>query len=310
VQGKKQPDLAELKMKDFSLSDMRLFAKAAQLGGLTPAADVLSVPKASATRQLQRLEATVGHLLLRRGSTRFALTEEGREFLAAAQHVLTILDDVMQSLSSGGGAVVGRLRLAVPHYYSRDLLALHLPEFMSAHPQLEVVVETGNDRADLFSDEADVAIRRGREGCDELVARHLTNEPMVLCAAPGYLAPRPPILGVPDLASHAFLVSEAEGRRKEIGLPTTEKTYRVNAESVFQSEDLELLLKLTLAAKGIGLLPLSLAKASLDIGALALVLPLMALRPQEINVVYLPSRRHSPKIKVFVDYVLNIFKTS
>ena len=91
-------------MKDFSLSDVRLFAKAAQLGGLTLAAEVLKVPKASASRQPQRLEATVGHLLLHRGATRFALTEEGREVLAAAQHALTSLDDVMLNLSSDGGA--------------------------------------------------------------------------------------------------------------------------------------------------------------------------------------------------------------
>jgi LysR family transcriptional regulator for bpeEF and oprC len=297
-------------MKDFSLSDVRLFTKAAQLGGLTPAADVLNVPKASASRQLQRLEATVGHLLLHRGSARFALTEEGREFLVAAQHVLTILDDVMLSLSSGGGTVAGRLRVAVPHYYGRELLAVHLPEFMSAYPQLEVMVETGNDRADLFRDEADVAIRRGREGCDEMVARHLKNEPMVLCAAPGYLAAHPAIEGVPDLASHAFLVSEAEGRKKEISLATTGKIHRVDAGSVFQTDDLELILKLTLAAKGIGMLPLSLAQLHIDSGVLALVLPLVKLKPQEVNLVYLPSRRHSPKIKVFVDYVLNIFKQS
>jgi LysR family transcriptional regulator for bpeEF and oprC len=297
-------------MKDFSLSDVRLFTKAAQLGGLTPAADVLNVPKASASRQLQRLEATVGHLLLHRGSARFALTEEGREFLVAAQHVLTILDDVMLSLSSGGGTVAGRLRVAVPHYYGRELLAVHLPEFMSAYPKLEVMVETGNDRADLFRDEADVAIRRGREGCDEMVARHLKSEPMVLCAAPSYLAPHPAIEDVPDLASHAFLVSEAEGRKKEISLATTGKIHRVDAGSVFQTDDLELILKLTLAAKGIGMLPLSLAQLHIDSGVLALVLPLVKLKPQEINLVYLPSRRHSPKIKVFVDYVLNIFKQS
>jgi hypothetical protein len=120
-------DLVEVEMKDFSLSDVRLFTKAAQLGGLTPAADVLNVPKASASRQLQRLEATVGHQLLHRGSTRFALTEEGREFLVAAQHVLTILDDVMLNLSSSGTAVTGRLRIAVPHYYGSELLMSHLP---------------------------------------------------------------------------------------------------------------------------------------------------------------------------------------
>ncbi|MDH6169252.1 LysR family transcriptional regulator for bpeEF and oprC [Variovorax boronicumulans] len=294
-------------MRDFSLSDVRLFTKAAQLGGLTSAADALNVPKASASRQLQRLEATVGHQLLHRGATRFALTEEGREFLVAAQHVLSILDDVMLSLSSGGGTVVGRLRVAVPHYYGRELLAGHLSEFMSAYPQLEVVVETGNDRADLFRDEADVAIRRGREGCDEMVARHLKNEPMVLCAAPAYLARHPAIEAVSDLASHAFLVSEAEGRKKEVSLPISGRPHRVNAGSVFQSDDLEMLLKLALSGRGIGLLPLSLAELHIDGGVLAQVLPLVKLNPQEINLVYLPSRRQSPKIKAFVDYVLHIF---
>jgi len=297
-------------MRDFSLSDVRLFTKAAQLGGLTPAADALSVPKASASRQLQRLEAMVGHQLLHRGSTRFALTEEGREFLVAAGQVLTILDDVMLSLSSGAGTLAGRLRVAAPHYYGRELLGVHLPDFMSAYPQLEVVVETGNDRADLFRDEADVAIRRGREGCDQMVARHLKNEPMVLCATSDYLAPRQAIESVSDLAPHAFLVSEVEGRKKEISLSVTGKTHRLNVESVFQSDDLELILKLTLAAKGIGLVPLSLARSHLDSGALSSVLPSLKLTPQEINLVYLPSRRHSPKIKTFVDYVLNIFKQS
>ncbi|KQU84749.1 LysR family transcriptional regulator [Variovorax sp. Root318D1] len=297
-------------MKDFSLSDVRLFTKAAQLGGLTPAADMLNVPKASASRQLQRLEATVGHQLLHRGSTRFALTEEGREFLVAAQHVLTILDDVMLNLSSGSGTVGGRLRVAVPHYYGRELLGAHLPDFMAAYPQLEVVVETGNDRADLYRDEADVAIRRGREGCDEMVARHLKNEPMVLCAAPDYLAAHPALGGVPDLASHAFLVTEGEGRKKEISLSTAGKIHRVRAGSVFQSDDLELILKLTIAAKGIGLVPLAMAQPHIDSGFLVSVLPAIKLKPQEINLVYLPSRRNSPKIKVFVDYVLNIFKLS
>jgi len=297
-------------MKDFSLSDVRLFTKAAQLGGLTPAADVLNVPKASASRQLQRLEATVGHMLLHRGSTRFALTEEGREFLIAAQHVLTILDDVMLNLSSESGTVGGRLRVAVPHYYGRELLGAHLPGFMAAYPQLEVVVETGNDQADLFRDEADVAIRRGREGCDEMVARHLKNEPMVLCAAPDYLAAHPALEGVPDLASHAFLVTEGEGRKKEISLSTAGKIHRVRAGSVFQSDDLELILKLTIAAKGIGLVPLAMAQPLIDSGFLVSVLPAIKLKPQEINLVYLPSRRNSPKIKVFVDYVLNIFKIS
>ena len=297
-------------MKDFSLSDVRLVTKAAQLGGLTPAADVLSVPKASASRQLQRLEATVGHQLLHRGSARFALTDEGREFLVAAQHVLTILDDVMLNLSSGDGVITGRLRIAVPHYYGRELLMSHLPDFMGAHPRLDVVVETGRDRVDLFRDETDVAIRRGREGCDELVARHLRNEPLMLCAAPSYLAPHPPVDSLAGLAPHTFLTADAEGRKREIHLATTEKMHRVRVESICQSDDLELILQLALSARGIALLPVSLAQPQVDAGLLVPVLPAVKLKPQEINLVYLPARRNPPKIKTFVDYMLGVFRAS
>ncbi|MGJ7502825.1 LysR family transcriptional regulator [Variovorax sp. ZT5P49] len=296
-------------MKDFSLSDVRLFTKAAQLGGLTPAAEALNVPKASASRQLQRLEATVGHLLLHRGAARFALTEEGREFLVAAQHVLTILDDVMLNLSSGGGAATGRLRIAVPHYYGRELLMSHLPAFMAANPRLEVTVETGKDRADLFRNEADVAIRCGREDCDELVARHLKQEPMMLCAAPAYLARFPAVESLPDLASHCFLTTDAEGRKREISLAAVEKTHRLRVESVFQSDDPEMILQLALSARGIALLPVSLAGPHIEGGMLAPVLPSLALKPQDIHLVYLPARRNAPKIKAFVDYLLDVFRS-
>ncbi|RSZ45955.1 MULTISPECIES: LysR family transcriptional regulator [unclassified Variovorax] len=297
-------------MKDFSLSDVRLFTKAAQLGGLTPAAEVLNVPKASASRQLQRLEATVGHLLLHRGATRFALTEEGREFLAAAQHALTILDDVMLNLSSEGGAVSGRLRIAVPHYCGRELLMNHLPAFMTAYPRLEVTVETSRDRADLLHDGADVAIRCGREGSDELVVRHLAQEPLMLCAAPAYLARHAPVQGLPDLAAHRFLTTDTEGRKREISLATVEKTHQMRVESVFRSDDPEMVLRLALSARGIALLPVSLARPQIDGATLVPVLPSLALKPHDIELSYLPARRNTPKIKTFVDYFLDVFRSA
>jgi len=224
--------------------------------------------------------------------------------------VLTILDDVMLNLSSGGNAVTGRLRIVVPHYYGRALLMSHLPAFMTAYPQLEVVVETGNDRADLFRDEADVAIRRGRDGCDELVARHLKDEALMLCATPDYLAPHPAVESLQDFSRHVFLTTGADGRKREVNLAAVDKTHRVRVQSAFRSDDMELILQLALSSRGIALLPVSLAQPQVDRGLLLPVLPQLKLKPQEINLVYLPARRNSPKIKTFVDYVLSIFRSS
>lgn len=295
-------------MKDFSLSDVRLFTKAVELGGLTHAADVLKVPKASASRQLQRLEATVGHLLLHRGAAHFGLTEEGREFLLTAQNVLSALDQAMSNLSPQANMPIGHLRIAIPDYLGRELLASHLPVFMNAHPGLDISVESGRADVDLGRDEADVAIRCGREGCDDMVARHLKDEPMVLCASPAYLARHAEIREIGDLASHFFLTTQPDVQDKEVSIPTLNAAHRLKMSGVFNANDPKLLMQLALSGKGIGLLPRILANAEIEKGALLAVLPQCPLSPVEINLVYLPARRRSPKIRIFVDHMLAVFR--
>lgn len=296
-------------MKDFSLADVRLFIKAVELGGLTLAADVLDVPKASASRQLQRLEVSVGHVLLHRGAARFALTEEGRQFFATAVDMLRAVDRAMSSLCTDERALTGRLRIAAPTYAGRQFLAAHLPDFMAAHRQLQLSLELGNGHVDLFRDEADVVLRLGREGCEELVARRLATVPMLLCASPAYLARSDAIVTLSDLAGHAFLAGRAHRRVGEMTVPTASQPRSVSAATVLHSNDPELLLDLARADRGIALVPGALAAAALERGELAAVLPSVPLADEEFNLVYLPGRRNSRKIRTFVEYLLDATQT-
>lgn len=292
-------------MKDFSLADVRLFVKAVELGGLTLAADVLDVPKASASRQLQRLEASVGHVLLHRGAARFALTEEGRQFFETAVDMLRAVDRAMSSLYADERALTGRLRIAAPTYTGRQLLAAHLPDFMATHPQLQLSLELGNGHVDLFRDEADVVLRLGREGCEELVARRLATVPMLLCASPAYLGRSNAIVTLSDLAGHAFLTGRAHRRVGEMTVPTAGHARSVAAAAVLHCNDPELLLALARTDRGIALVPAALAAAALEKGELAAVLPFVPLAEEEINLVFLPGRRNSRKIRTFVEYLLD-----
>lgn len=293
-------------MKDFSLADVRLFIKAVELGGLTLAADVLDVPKASASRQLQRLEASVGHVLLHRGSARFALTEEGRQFFETAVDMLRAVDRAMSSLYADERALTGRLRIAAPTYVGRQFLAAHLPGFMTAHPQLQLSLELGNRHADLFRDEADVLLRIGREGCEELVARRLATVPMRLCASPAYLGRSPAIVTLSDLAGHAFLTGCAHRRVGEMTVPTACHPRSIAAVTVLHANDPELLLSLACSDRGIALLPAELAAPALESGELVAVLPFVPLADEEVNLVFLPGRRNSRKIRTFVEYLLDV----
>jgi LysR family transcriptional regulator for bpeEF and oprC len=298
-----------MSVKDFSLADLRLFIKAVDLGGLSLAADMLKIPKASASRQLQRLEVNVGHLLLHRGSARFGLTEEGREFLEVARDVLGVLDKAKSNLSAEMSPLSGRLRIAAPVYFGRNFLLAHLTPFMAIHPQLDISIELGSSRTDLFRDDADVLIRAGREGCDELVARRLLSRPLVLCAAPSYLARYAAIDGPEDLAGHAFLLGGGERRTGEISLPVANGAFVVRARGAFYSNDPDLLLQMALAAHGVALLPKHLATSEMERRGLVEVLPDIELMPEEFSAFYLPARRNSRKIKLFTEYLADAFSS-
>ena len=289
---------------DLLMSDVRLFVKAVEVGGLTQAADALSVPKASASRQLKRLEASVGHILLHRGAGRFGLTGEGREFLPTAKDVLEAVDQALSRLAETKEALAGQLRISVPGYVGRELLSPHLAAFMAAHPQLKLTVDTGSDRVDLFQEDIDLVIRAGREGCEELVARRLKRLGRVLCAAPLYLDRHSAIRSVDDLAGHYFLTNGPERQAMEMVVPGLDREHIVQAAGVFRANDPELLLRLACAGGGIALVPLLCAKAAIESGVLVPVLPSLELMPKELNLMYLPARRNTRKIRTFVNFIL------
>ncbi|MEJ1167928.1 LysR family transcriptional regulator [Variovorax sp. CCNWLW235] len=288
---------------DLLMSDVRLFVKAVEVGGLTQAADALSVPKASASRQLKRLEALVGHTLLHRGAGRFGLTGEGREFFSTAKDVLEAVDQALSQLSNTNEALTGQLRISVPGYVGRELLSAHLSGFMAAHPQLKLTVDVGSDRVDLFREDTDVIIRVGLEGCEDLVARRIKKQPLVLCAAPSYLERHPEIRGVDDLAGHYFLTSGPERHAMEMVIPGADREHVVRAAGVFRANDPELLLRLACSAGGIALVPLLCARSAIQGGSLVTVLPSFELTPEELNLMYLPARRNTRKIRTFVDFI-------
>lgn len=292
-------------MHDFHIADMRLFVKAVEMGGLTQAAQALRIPKASASRQLQRLEGKVGHLLLHRGSVRFALTEEGNMFLASAENVISKLDQAVRDLTGKDEVVSGRLRIAVPQFFGRDLLAPHLPRFMASFPALEISMETGGNEVDLFRDQADLAVRIGRAGGEDLVARRLRLDALVLCASPRYLNRRPAIAAPKDLGGHAFLTTTLEGRPREMTIPIADRLHVVESTGVMRCNDPEMLLRMAAASQGIALVPLRLALVEIESQVLVRVLPELPLLPHEINIAYVPGRRNVPKIKLFVDYILD-----
>ncbi|MDF2637222.1 MAG: LysR family transcriptional regulator [Novosphingobium lindaniclasticum] len=187
------------------LKVIEVFVKAIRLGGLSAAARDLAMSPAMAAKHLNALEQRLGATLVNRTTRRLALTEAGAAYLDKAERVLGELEDADAEAMARSTAVEGLLRVSGPAAFGSAYLVNLVTEFHARHPA--VTVELGlNDRiVDLLEERWDVAVRIGRLGDSNLVARKLAPVRMAVCAAPGYLERCGTPRSLDDLAAHECL---------------------------------------------------------------------------------------------------------
>lgn len=297
-----------MKFNDLQLADVRFFAAAAEKGSLAIAAMALNVPKTSASRQLQRLENSLGRSLLHRGAGRFALTDEGRTFLPLAHRMLSTMDEAAVELGSQGGPLKGSLRIAAPHKFGRTRIAPCIAAFLALNPEVDITLDLGSRRVDLLADEADLAVRIGDVGGDSLVARLIATDPVVLCASPAYLALNGTPERLEELSAHRLLIMGSGTQSNELTLPFRGSTQKVAGKIALRSNEPEVLAEAARQGAGIAFISSGFVSGELDSGALVKLLPDMELLPLSINAVYAPGRRQSRKVRAFLDFLIERIK--
>ena len=286
------------------LSDLRLLANAVESGSFASVARAMHLPKTSVTRQIQRLEAAAGCRLLHRGNGNFALTEEGRELLSKIRGPLNAIDEAMVQLTANAGLLQGRLRVTAPYNYGRTVIAPTLASFMTLHPAIEITLELSSRKVDLLADEADIAIRVGAPGSDQLLARRLTSVQVILCASPAYLAKSAPINSLADLPFHRLLDFRPETAHFELCDVHGHKQRLAPVRVALRSNEPDVLAIAAIQGAGIAILPEHFSREPVACGSLAVVLPGCGLPVLDMHALYAPGRRQSKKIRAFLDHIV------
>ena len=101
---------------------MEAFARVAELGSFTRAADALGLSRAMVTTHVQRLERQFGLRLLNRTTRKVAVTPAGADYLAHCRRVFAELAAAEETLRQGKERPEGRLRVDVAGSFARHLL--------------------------------------------------------------------------------------------------------------------------------------------------------------------------------------------
>ncbi|MBR7958594.1 LysR family transcriptional regulator [Burkholderia cenocepacia] len=256
---------------EMNLNDLYLFVQAVEAGSMSAAARRLGLPKSTVSKRVAELERTLGARLVHRTSRSFRLTPVGAEFFEHARAAVIEADSARDAVLRQAAEPAGVVRITSSVPVAQHILAPCLPALAIAHPKLLLQIHASDRLVDIAQEGFDIAVRSHFAPLPDsaLVQRPLAASPIVVVAAPAYLARA----GTPDtpadLAQHDGLHPGPQPWRLQRGGDAVDVTPRLR----LQADESTLLLQAATAGLGLACLPDWIAGAALASGALVRVLP-------------------------------------
>lgn len=291
---------------------MEVFVQVVDAGGFTRAAENMKLPKATVSTLIQSLEASLSVKLLNRTTRHVSVTAEGAAFHA---HCLRILSDVRlaeESLSGTRGSPSGRLRVDAPTGLASEVVIPALPGFFQRYPDICLELGCSDRPVDLIEEGVDCALRGGRRLTDSrLVARRVGTMHYVTCASPAYLARHGRPLHPGDLAHHRCVnyFSARTGTAFDWYFAREEERVQVALSSHMAVSDSGAYTAAGVSGLGIVQMASFLMAPMIEDGRLERILEDWTNEPLPIHVVYPQNRHLSAKVRVFVDWIAQLFAT-
>lgn len=281
---------------------MLVFARVVQTGSFTAAAADLGMPKSTVSRKITELEARLKARLLNRTTRKVSLTDVGRTYYDYCARIAGEIEDAERAVSSLQEVPRGVLRLTTGP--NASFLGPILNDYMSRYPEVRVEVFCTGRAVDLIEERFDLAIRAGALGDSTLVARSLGPVRWFLVGTPAYLKKHGRPRSIDDLKQHECVVFGTPPGGATLRLERAGKTAHLEPPARFIVNDFDLVHAAAAAGLGLALLPAYLCVDDIRAKRLERVLHDWEAPSTPIHVVY-PSARHiSPKVKTFVDHLL------
>lgn len=145
----------------FTLRQLQYFVAVAEQGGVSRAAQSLSISQSAVTEAIRDLEGDLGVELFERHPRGLTVTHKGHQFLRHATKILADVSDARRTFSGDAEMATGRLQLGVTSLVAGYVLSDLLARYRRAFPGVEVTaIEDNGDYLEhlLVGGELDIAV--------------------------------------------------------------------------------------------------------------------------------------------------------
>ena len=291
-----------------NLVGMGIFAKVAEEKGFSAAARRLGMSKSMVSKEVAKLEKSLGARLLNRTTRQLSLTEVGAAFYEHCARVVQEAEEAALLVDRLHAKPRGVLKCTAPVAFTTLHIGSALPEFLAQYPEVQVDLTVSDRFFELAEEGYDLAIRIARDLPPNMVARQLAPINRVVCGTPEYFEKH----GIPmvpqDLPKHNCLVYTHANPDSLWRFKSPEGDVVIPVRGNVRLNDDEVIWRAVLGGLGISMLPTFTVGKDLQSGRLQAVLTEYI--PVELNLyaLYLPNRHLSAKVRVFIDFLLARFE--
>lgn len=290
---------------------MEVFVQVVDAGGFSRAADNMQLPKATVSTLLQALEKELAVKLLHRTTRQVSVTSDGASYYERCLRILSDVREAEDSLSRNRANPSGRLRVDASSGVANEIIIPALPDFFARYPDIVLELGCGDRQVDLIEEGIDCAIRGGTLPDSGLIARRIGVLHFVTCAAPAYLDLHGRPTHPNDLAAHRCVnyFSSKTGKIHDWDFSRGEERIQIATPTSLALNDSTAYIGAGLAGLGIMQMASFSIEPYVTAGQLELLLEDWISTPLPVNVVYPQNRHLSAKVRVFVEWVADLFLT-
>ena len=286
---------------------MKVFCSVVENNSLAGAARLLNVSPSVVSKQLSALEDRLGVRLLNRTTRRISVTEEGKAYYERSKRIIADVNEAEIAVTQTHSAPQGLLKITAPFTFSHRHLTPHLPKFLALYPDVEIHVQVSDRVVDLVDEGIDLAIRIAHLKDSSLIARRLTANHRSIVATPEYLSKNGTPKHPEELAQHQLVTWPPGNPINDwhFLIDGVERTIKAKGSICVNNGDS--ILSTVLAGGGLSMMQSFMAGEYIKSRRLVPVLEDFVREDIPIFAVYPSSRHLSPKVRVFVDFLLEIY---
>jgi DNA-binding transcriptional LysR family regulator len=291
------------------LTGLIAFARTASLGSYTAAARALSVSPSAVSKSVQRLEEHFELKLFSRTTRSLTLTPEGRDLYERALRIIREVEDIEQAAVASRAEPSGTLKVTAPLPIGTNILAPALPRFAARYPKLSVDLRLGDQFADIIEQGIDVAVRVGDLADSRLISRVLGPHRIGAFASPAYISRKGMPQGPEDLMNHDCINFRYQSSGQSLRWPFAvgERLVEIAPDACITIDASDAVAAVLAAGGGIGISPTYVAAPFVKRGELVAVFPQYTVDRFPITALWPESRRGSPNVKAFIEFLIELF---